>query len=147
MAIDYVGSRGSMGHWGPQGTTTPGDLDHIHREHRFLRALLAQLRERGTLADPRAARDLAAALGTSVRVDAGLTPAAIRSLLESTRRLEPADVTFLTAPLARAGLPGEVSDLHTDRAGSDLLWDALAHDEMSAFVDTYPDLVSPDPGR
>jgi len=135
MALDYV------------RTLAPGDADHIRREHRFLRALLSQLHERGTLIDPRATRDLAAALGTSVRVDAWLTPAAIRSLLESTNRLEPSDVTFLTAPLARAGLPGEATDLHTDGAGSDLLWDALAHDEMPAFVDAYPDLVSPVTGH
>jgi LCP family protein required for cell wall assembly len=138
MALEYVSERHGL---------ADGDVDHIRREHRYLRALLAQLRERGTLADPPALRDLAAALGTSMRVDAGLTPAALRSLLDSTRQLRIEDVTFLTAPVPRATWPGGAAAVQPDEAGCSQLWDALAHDEMAAFVDAHPDLVSPAPSR
>ena len=84
MAVDYVNE--------PEPAAA-GDLTHIQREHRYLRALLAQLAARGALADSPALGDLAASLGSSVRVDAALAPAVLRSLLESTRHLRPADVT------------------------------------------------------
>jgi LCP family protein required for cell wall assembly len=138
MALEYVSERHGL---------VNGDVDHIRREHRYLRALLAQLHERGTLADPPALRDLAAALGTSVRVDAGLTSTALRSLLDSTRRLEVEDVTFLTAPVPRAAWPGNPGAVQPDEAGAARLWDALAHDEMAAFAHAHPELVSPPASR
>jgi len=138
MALEYVSERHGLAN---------GDVDHIRREHRYLRALLAQLRERGTLADPPALRDLAAALGTSMRVDPGLTPAALRSLIDSTLRLRIEDVTFLTAPVPRAAWPGGAVAVQPDEIGCAQLWDALAHDEMAAFVDSHPDLVSPAASR
>ena len=130
MALDYVSGHGALAH---------GDLEHIRREHRYVRALLAQLHERGTLVDPPALRDLAAALGGSVRVDESLTPAALRALLDSTKRMQPEDVTFLTAPLSRGGVLGVAPP---EDAGCAQLWDALARDEMAAFVDAHPELVS-----
>ena len=129
MALDYVTAH-ALAH---------GDLEHIRREHRYLRALLTQLHERGTLADPPALRDLAASLGGSVRVDDSLTPTALRSLLDSTKRMQPEDVTFLTAPVSRGGVVGVAP---AEDAGCAQLWDALAHDEMAAFVDAHPELVS-----
>jgi len=135
MALDYV-----SGH----GTLTHGDLEHIRREHRYVRALLAQLHEHGTLADPPALRDLAASLGGSVRVDQNLTPTALRALLDSTNRMQPEDVTFLTAPVSRGGVLGVPP---AEDAGCAQLWDALARDEMAAFVDAHPELVSVEPGR
>jgi LCP family protein required for cell wall assembly len=133
MAMDFVNGR---------DPATSGDAVHIHREHLYLRALLAQLRDRGTLADPPALQDLASALGSSVRVDPGLTPAAFRSLLDSAKPIPLEDVTFLTAPVSRPDTPGESSVVAPDLAGCAQLWDALAHDEMAAFVDAHPELVS-----
>ena len=134
MALDYVTAH-ALAH---------GDLEHIRREHRYLRALLTQLHERGTLADPPALRDLAALLGGSVRVDDSLTPTALRSLLDSTKRMQPEDVTFLTAPVSRGGV---LDVAPAEDAGCAQLWDALAHDEMAAFVDAHPELVSLESGR
>jgi LCP family protein required for cell wall assembly len=138
MAMDFVNGR---------DVATSGDAAHIHREHLYLRALLAQLSERGTLADPPALQDLASALGSSVRVDPGLTPAAFRSLLDSAKPIQLEDVTFVTAPtvtapVSRPDVPGESSVVAPDLTGCAQLWDALAHDEMAAFVDAHPDLVS-----
>ena len=134
MALDYVSEpRRRAG----------GEPEHIHREHLFLRSLLAQLLERGVLADPAALRDLAASLGASVRVDAGLTPAALRSLLDSARHLRAEDVTFLTVPVRHSGPAGVAEVVRPDGAGCAQLWDALAHDEMPAFVATHPELVTP----
>jgi len=132
MAEDYVN--------GPE-TSPTGDLEHIRREHRYLRGLLAQLEERGTFANPTAVGDLAATLGSSVRVDAALAPAVLESLLESTRHLRREDVTLVTAPVVSSA-PALV---HPDAAGCAQLWDALAHDEMPAFVADHPEWVSPQP--
>ena len=138
MAVDYVNESESP---------AAGDLAHIQREHRYLRALLTQLAERGTLADPPALGDLAASLGSSVRVDAALAPAVLRSLLESTRRMRPGDVTLLTAPVVSSVPSSGAAIVHPDAAGCAQLWDALAHDEMPAFVAAHPELVTPDEPR
>ena len=133
MALDYVSEPGA---------SPAGDVEHIRREHRYLRALFAQLRERGTLADSPALRDLAASLGGSVRVDTGLDAATLRSLVESTKELRPEDVTFLVAPVRATRPPGGVTVVRPDAAGCAQLWDALAHDEMPSLVAAHPDLVS-----
>jgi len=138
MAVDYVNE--------PEPAAA-GDLTHIQREHRYLRALLAQLAARGALADSPALGDLAASLGSSVRVDAALAPAVLRSLLESTRHLRPADVTLLTAPIVSSVPSSGPAIVHPDAAGCAQLWDALAHDEMPAFVAAHPELVTPDEAR
>jgi len=132
MAVDYVHG---------QESAPPGDLEHIRREHRYLRALLAQLDARGTLADSTAVGDLAASLGSSVHVDAALAPAVLKSLLESTRDLHREDVTLLTAPVVTS----PPAFVHPDADGCAQLWDALARDETSAFVAAHPEWVSTAP--
>jgi LCP family protein required for cell wall assembly len=133
MALDYVAGRDAP---------ASGDAEHIRREQLYVRALLAQIRDRGVLADPPALQQLAAALGSSVRVDAGLTPAALRSLLASMQPIQPEDVTYLTAPVSRTDAPGEPGVVAPDVAGCLQLWDALSRDGMAAFVDAHPELVS-----
>jgi LCP family protein required for cell wall assembly len=130
MALDYVSE--------PRPATSH-DQEHIEREHRFLRALLARVLERGTLADPPALRDLAASLGASVRVDAGLDAETLRTLLDSTSHLRPEDVTFLVAPVHATGASGGAAAVvRPDAAACAQLWDALAHDEMPSLVAAHP---------
>jgi len=138
MAVDYMDA--------PEPAAA-GDLEHIRREHRYLRALLTQLAARGTLADPPALGDLAASLGSSMRLDAALAPAVLRSLLESTRHLRSGDVTLLTAPVVSSERSSGPPLVLPDAAGCAQLWDALAHDEMPAFVAAHPELVTPDEAR
>jgi LCP family protein required for cell wall assembly len=136
MAVDYVSEL---------ERSPAGDLDHIRREHRYLRALFAQLDQRGTLGDPPAFRDLATSLGGSMRVDAALAPDVLRTLLESTQHLRAGDVTLLTAPVVLSGLPSGPAIVRPEASGCAQLWDALAHDEMPAFVAAHPELVTPQP--
>ena len=133
MAVDYVSEL---------VRSPAGDLEHIHREHRYLRALFAQLEQRGTLGDPPAFRDLAASLGGTMRVDSALAPGVLRTLLESTQHLRASDVTLLTAPVAFSEAPSGPAIVRPDPARCAQLWDALAHDDMSAFVAEHPELVT-----
>jgi LCP family protein required for cell wall assembly len=132
MVVDYV--------HGP-GSASADDLEHIRREHRYLRALFAQLDARGTLADSAAVGDLAASLGSSVHVDAALAPSVLKSLLASTRRLRREDVTLVTAPVVSS----PPAFVHPDADGCAQLWDALARDDMPAFVAAHPEWVSTGP--
>jgi len=131
MAVDYVNERPAPG---------ASEPDRIRREHHVLRALLARLLERDTLADPGAVRDLAAALGASVRVDATLSPARLMALLDSAKHLRLEDVTFLTAPAQGVGTQGAPG---AGDAVSVELWDAMARDELPTFVSMHPELVTP----
>jgi LCP family protein required for cell wall assembly len=138
MAVDYVSEPAAP---------AAGDLEHIRREHCYLRALFARLDERRTFADPPALRDLAASLGASVRVDAALAPAVLQSLFESTRQLHARDVTLLTVPVVPAGRAAPPGSVRPDDAVWAELWDALAHDEMPAFVAAHPERVTPEASR
>lgn len=138
MALEYVSAR---------KTLPNGDFDRIRRQQHYLRALLARALERHTLSEPAAVRDVAVALGEAVRVDAGLTTAELMRIVDATRRLGIDDVTFLTAPVSHTGQEGEASVVYCDDVRCAQLWDALAHDEMPAFVAAHPELVTPDEAR
>jgi len=133
MAIDYVSERKGV---------PDTDAERIHRQQQYLRALFARLIERQTLSDPAAVRDIAAALGTSVRLDAGLNVRSLMAIASAVRHLRVDDITFLTVPVTGTGRQGTSSVVYPDDAGCALLWDALAHDEMPSFVSTHPTLVT-----
>src|SRR5262249_49753968 len=117
MALDYVSERQN---------SPDTDLDRIRRQQQFLRSLFARLIERQTLGDPMAVRQLATALGTSVRLDAGMNARNLLTLVGAVQHLRVEDVTFLAAPTAGTGRQGATPVVYPDDSGCSLLWDALA---------------------
>src|SRR5262249_14221707 len=134
MVLEYVSER---------KTLPAGDLDRIRRQQHVLRALFGQALERRTLSDVYALRDIAAAVGDAVRVDAGMTTSELLGLMDALRRMRLEDVTFLPAPVAGTAVKGDASVLVVDPALGGRLWTAMARDSMPAFVAAHPDLVTP----
>ena len=133
MAIDYVSERKGV---------PDTDAERIRRQQQYVRSLFSRLIERQTLGEPAAVRDLAATLGTSVRLDAGLNVRSLLTIAGAVRNLRVDDITFLTLPVTGTGRQGSSSVVYPDDAGCALLWDALAHDEMPSFVATHTGLVT-----
>ena len=133
VALDYVRDG---------ATPAAGDLDRIHRQQHYLRALIGQVLERRLLTDPSALRALAAGIGDAVRVDSGLTASQMLSLAASVQRLTVDDVGFLTAPVTGVAQEGEASVARYDHRLGDRLWRAMASDSMPAFVAEHPELVT-----
>lgn len=133
MALPYLSERRSL---------PAGDLDRMRREQHFLRAFVRQALERNTLANPGELRALAVAAGDAIRVDSRLTAPEILALAASARRLQAADVTFLTAPNSGSEVHGEAEAVGVDRVGGVALWQAVATDRVAEFVAVHPELVT-----
>jgi len=134
MALEYVSERHAL---------PAGDFDRVRRQQRVLRALFVQAHERRTLSDVYAMRDIAAAVGDGVRVDAAMTTSELLALMDAMRRLRLEDVTFLVAPVAGSAVRGDASVARVDEAVGHGLWSAMAGDSMPQFVAAHPDLVTP----
>jgi LCP family protein required for cell wall assembly len=133
VALDYVRER---------ATLPAGDLDRVHRQQHYLRALIGQMLERRLLTDATALRALATGIGDAVRVDSGFTTSQMLSLAASMQRLTADDVTFLTAPVTGVGQEGEATVGRFDKPLGDHLWHAMASDSMPAFLAEHPELVT-----
>ncbi len=115
--------------------TLPGrDLDRARNQHEFLRGLVAEAISSGTLSDPALLQDLLGTAADNLAIDEQLSPAQLRSLALSLRRLEPADVHFATLPISSAtGLNAGPLVVHLDPAGLSRLRHALASGDMATF--------------
>jgi LCP family protein required for cell wall assembly len=133
MALPYLRERRSL---------PAGDLDRVRRQQHFLRAFVRQALERNTLANPGELRALAVAAGDAIRVDNRLTAREILALAASACRLQASDFTFLTAPSAGSEPHGQAEAVGLDRAGSAVLWQAMATDRVAEFVAGHPEVVT-----
>ena len=133
MALEYLSERRAF---------PAGDVDRVRRQQLVLRALFGQALERRTLSDVYAMRDIAAAVGDGVRVDATMTTSELLALMDAVRRLRLDDVTFLVAPVAHGGNRDDAGTVTVEEALGHGLWSAMASDSMSAFVTAHPDLVT-----
>ncbi|SNT62271.1 transcriptional attenuator, LytR family [Actinomadura meyerae] len=96
------------------GIADGSDLARIERQHRFLEALVREVRERATGNPVRLARFLTAAAG-AVEAAPGLKPGELRLLAESF--LKGGSITFDTVPVRPARQ--DPSRVEWDRAGAD----------------------------
>jgi len=126
-ALDYVGERKKLPN---------GDFDRAKRQQNFLRALLTKVIERGTLYNPIKLKRTLDSMTKNVAVDDGWSTGAIRSLALTMRDIKPRDVTFLTIPTDGTDSdPIAGSIVVVDEAACQDLFDAMAADEMGAWVD------------
>lgn len=126
-ALDYVGERKKLPN---------GDFDRAKRQQNFLRALLTKVIERGTLYNPIKLKRTLDSMTRNVAVDDDWSTGAIRSLALTMRDVKPRDVTFLTIPTNGTDSdPIAGSIVVVDEAACQGLFDAMARDEMGAWVD------------
>lgn len=138
-ALRYVRTR-----YGLSG----GDFDRIRRQQNFLRALMQQVTSGATLANPFTLRKVLDAVTKNLTVDDGWSNGELRSLALDMRHIRPADVTFLTAPLAadwNHSIPGEGDVVYLDKEQCAQLWQALADDTVAEYAaahekDQLPDM-------
>lgn len=105
------------------------DFGRIDRQQQFLASMLRKALSLQVLLNPVKLDRFLRTLTSAVRLDSGLGIGTLRALGENLRGLDPAKVTFITAPVllpdgVRNGRRGVILD---DDAG-DLLWQALRDD-------------------
>ena len=115
-----------------------GDFDRIARQQNFLRAMMEKMLDQGVFSDLFTFKNMLQALVQNLSVDDGFSTGEIRGLALSIRGLSSDDVTFLTAPLGRYDRTESGSSIvRLDERQSRALWDAVADDEIDAYVRRY----------
>ncbi|WP_166354990.1 LCP family protein [Phytoactinopolyspora limicola] len=133
QALKYVSVRKQL----PEG-----DFDRVRRQQNYLRSLMDELMSSGTFTNFGKMTSVADAVGDTVRVDESLSAMDLAGLGWSMRHLRTGDMTFLTVPTSGTGWAGQQSIVIYDAERADQLWNALVNNDMDAFVDANPDLVT-----
>lgn len=124
-ALQYVRQRHGL---------PSGDLDRIQRQQNFIRATMRKLLADGTMRNPVKLTNVLEAVTENLLVDDSLTDARIRELALSARGLGEDDVRFLTIPTNGLDRIRGRSVVRVDLENTRALFDAMAEQEVSAFL-------------
>jgi LCP family protein required for cell wall assembly len=115
-----------------------GDLDRVQRHQNALRALLGKVVAGGTFSSPIDSYRLIDKVSNWISVDDTLSNNKLRSLVLGIRDLRPAQVNFLTAPVAGIGREGSQSVVYLDLDRAAELWHSLNDGDVTNYVQKYP---------
>jgi LCP family protein required for cell wall assembly len=135
-ALQYVRTRHGL---------LRGDFARIERQQNFMRSLMKELLDAGSLTKPREFSNMLDALTSNLTVDESWANGAIRSLALSLRGTKADRVTFLTVPVS--GTPtvptyGSIVELNFPSARE--LFTAIRDDKVKAYLSDHPELALPD---
>lgn len=118
-----------------------GDFDRVKRQQNWMRAIMSQAVDRGTLTNPVKAVNLAKTLGESLAVDNSLDGNRIVDLARGVTGMRKDSFTFMTAPTTGTGRSpdGKQSIVILDRREFDPLVEAIAKDEVTDYIDENMD--------
>ncbi len=127
QALDYVRQR----------DFPDGDVTRQRHQQQFIKAVLEQGFDSGTLTDPRKLDKVLRAAGDSLTVDTAYAPA---DLLFALRDLRPSGLVMLQLPVAWDWIGGVSYALPTERTTAMLA--ALRDGDLASFTVRNPDLVN-----
>lgn len=128
-ALQYVRTRHGL---------TNGDFDRIARQQNFLRSMMGELLSQGTVTNPLKLTSALRAITDNLTVDDEWSGGGIRDLALQLRNMRTDDVTFLTAPMAGYGTTDAgASVVELDDTQCKALWDAIADDDIDAYLEEY----------
>ena len=130
-ALSYVRTRHGL---------QRGDFDRIARQQNFLRSVMNKLLSRGTLTNPVKLSNTLGALSDNMTLDSNWSPSNLRALALSLRGVTSESVAFMTAPVATTeDVSGVGNVVILKETQSAELWQAIANDQVGAYVQAYPD--------
>ncbi|GGC10646.1 hypothetical protein GCM10010972_24940 [Cellulomonas carbonis] len=119
-----------------------GDFDRVQRHQAWIRAMVQQARDSGTLADPTRWYPLLDAVTNAVAVDPGLDRNRMIELLMRVRDVSGADLHFFTVPLDGTGTSADGQSIVVlDRPQFDALMTAVREDRVDEYLARNPDEV------
>ena len=136
--VNHLDGRGALAYVRHRAGGAGDDVDRAQRELGVLRALVARVVEQRLLSSPAGTYTLLEAASRSVSVDDTLDNAALRTLVSIIHDLEPADITFVRAPVGEIGRQGSRPVVLLDTARSTELWAALRGDRVGTYADLHP---------
>lgn len=117
-----------------------GDFDRIRRQQNFIRSIMTDLLEKGTLGNPLKLGSVLDAVTRNLTVDDQWSSGDLRGLAFSLRGLRTNDVTFLSAPIAtnwNQSISGEGDVVLLDKAQCADLWEAISQDKVAAYANEH----------
>lgn len=117
-----------------------GDFDRVQRQQNYLRAVMATVSRDNLLTDPARLDDFMLAVTGSLSVDDELSNLDLASLAVSLRGLQPANVAFLTAPVAGVGMEGTQSVVYLDMPLATQMWSYIREGTLQEHVSEFNEL-------
>jgi len=117
-----------------------GDFDRVQRQQAWMRAIVARVRNEGTLKNPLEAVPFLDAVTESISADDGLTKDVLQDLAARASGLASDDLTFLTVPVDGIGRSpdGAQSIVRLDRPALDALMAAVRADDVVGYLEQQP---------
>ena len=118
-------------------TLARGDFDRVQRQQAWMRAIVAKMRNDGTLHNPVTSARFLDVVSRSVATDDGLDERVMRDLQDRAKNLGSTDMTFFTVPFEGTGRSpdGAQSVVVLDREALDPLMAAVASDTLGAYLE------------
>jgi LCP family protein required for cell wall assembly len=124
-------------------TLARGDFDRVQRQQAWIRAMVARMRNEGTLSNPVKSVPFLRAVGDSVATDPGLNDNVMSQLQNMAKNLSSTDIAFFTVPTNGTGRSPDgaqsIVNLNHDALGQ--LMTAVNDDSVDQFLTDYPALV------
>ncbi|WP_448059152.1 LCP family protein [Cellulomonas hominis] len=117
-------------------TLARGDFDRVQRQQAWIRAMVARMRNEGTLSNPTKSVPFLKAVGDSVATDEGLDNSVMQDLQSRAKDLGSTDITFMTVPTTGTGRSpdGTQSIVVLDQPLLAQLMSAVANDTVGDFL-------------
>lgn len=116
-----------------------GDLDRVQRQQNWMRALMTEALNQGTLANAPRLVSLLDTVTRSLAVNDGFTLDEMRDLALSMRGIGGGDIQYLTVPVTGTGRSADgQSIVELDPTGLDALMAAVREDRVGAFLQENP---------
>jgi LCP family protein required for cell wall assembly len=127
-ALNYVRQRHNL---------PGGDFDREKRQQNWIRAVLKEMVNKGTLSDPVKVDKILDQMTRSISTDESFTLSDMRDLALSLRDLRSNDVAFLTAPVDGTGRSpdGKQSIVRLDDTAGVDLWKSVKDDTMVDWIE------------
>lgn len=129
--------------WVRERKTLPrGDFDRMQRQQAWMRAMVAKVRNDGTLRNPIATKNLLDTVSKSIAADDGVDTGLMMDMLGLLRNVGSNDIVFFTAPYTGTGRSADgQSIIELDFPALDTLMEAWKNDTLSEFIETYADTL------
>lgn len=133
QALDYTRERQSL---------PGGDFDRVKRQQAWMRAIVTQVFNNGTLSSPTRLYSFLSSATQTVAVDEAFTLDEMQSLAWDMREVRGEDINFMTAPVSGTSTsPDGQSIVLLDEGSSQEVFSAFAQDSVDEYLEANPDAV------
>lgn len=119
-----------------------GDFDRVNRQQAWMRAIVAQTLNNGTLSSPAKLYGFLNAVTSTMAVDSGFTMDEMQSLALSMRGLHSTDIAFMQVPTSGTGTSADGQSVVLLNPDADEpLYEAFRTDSVHDYLEAHPDAV------